>query len=57
VRKEHRLRAHENSMLRRIFWSKRTGVKAEWRRLHNKELYGLYSSPNIIQEIKTRTMT
>jgi hypothetical protein len=26
----------------------------EWRRLYNKELYGLYSSPNIIQLITSR---
>jgi hypothetical protein len=29
-------------------------VTGEWRRLHNKELYALYSSPNIIRVIKSR---
>jgi hypothetical protein len=29
-------------------------VTGEWRRLHNKELYALYSSPNIIRAIKSR---
>jgi hypothetical protein len=28
----------------------------ELRRLHDKELYALYSSPNIIQVIKSRTL-
>jgi hypothetical protein len=42
-----RLRVFENRVLRRIFGSKRDEVTGEWRRLHNKELYALYSSPNI----------
>jgi hypothetical protein len=29
-------------------------VTGEWRRLHNKELYDLYSSPHIIRMIKSR---
>jgi hypothetical protein len=40
-------------VLRRIFGPKRDKVTGEWRRLHNKELYGLYSSPDIIQVIKS----
>jgi endonuclease/exonuclease/phosphatase family metal-dependent hydrolase len=27
-------------------------ITGEWKRLHNKELYALYSSPNIIRVIK-----
>jgi hypothetical protein len=33
---------------------KRDEVIVEWRKLHNKELNDLYSSPNIIQVIKSR---
>jgi hypothetical protein len=35
-------------VLRRIFGPKKEKVTGEWRRLHKKELYALYSSPNII---------
>jgi hypothetical protein len=42
--------------VRRIFGSKRDEITAEWRRLHNKELHALYSSPNIIRVIKSRRM-
>jgi hypothetical protein len=36
-------------VLRRIFGPKRDEVTGEWRRLHNKELYVMYFSPNIIK--------
>jgi hypothetical protein len=38
----------ENRVLRRIFEPKRNEVTGEWRRLHNKELYALYSSPILL---------
>jgi hypothetical protein len=43
-------------VLRRIFGPKRDEVTGEWRRLHNEELYALYSSPNIIWVIKSRRL-
>jgi hypothetical protein len=43
-------------VLRRIFGPKRDEVTGEWRRLHDKELYALYSSPNIIRVIKPRRL-
>jgi hypothetical protein len=43
-------------VLRRIFGTKRDEVTGEWRKLHNEELSDLYSSPNIVQVIKSRTM-
>jgi hypothetical protein len=43
-----------NKVLRRIFGPKRDEVTGEWRRLHNKELYAVYYSPNIIRVIKIK---
>jgi hypothetical protein len=56
LREECRLRVFENKVLRRIFGPKKGEVTGEWRRLHNKELYALYSSPNIIRVIKSRRL-
>jgi hypothetical protein len=53
---EHRLRVFENRVLRNIFGLKRYEVMGEWRKLHNKELHDLYSSPSIIRIIKSRRM-
>jgi hypothetical protein len=56
LREECGLRVFENKVLWRIFGPKRDEVTWEWRRLHNKELYALYSSPNIIRVIKSRKL-
>jgi hypothetical protein len=56
LREEHRLGVFENRVLRRIFGPKRDDVTGKWRILHNEELNDLYSSPNIIRVIKSRSM-
>jgi hypothetical protein len=56
LREECSLRVFENKVLRRIFGPKRDEVTGEWRRLHNEELYALYSSPNIIRVGKSRRL-
>jgi hypothetical protein len=43
-------------LLRKIFGPKRDEVTGEWRKVHNKELHGLYFSPNIVRVIKSRRM-
>jgi hypothetical protein len=50
-----RLRVFETRVLRKIFGPKRDEVTEEWRRLCNEELHNLYSSPNIIRTLKSRT--
>jgi hypothetical protein len=52
LREEHRLRVFENRVLRSIFGPKRDEVTGEWSKLHNEELHNLYSSPDIIRQVK-----
>jgi hypothetical protein len=42
----------ENRVLRRIFGPDRDEVLGEWRKLHNGKLHDLYSSRDIIRNIK-----
>jgi len=43
-------------VLRRIFGRKRKEVVGGWRRLHNEKLHNLYTSPTIINVIKSTRM-
>jgi hypothetical protein len=56
LREEHSLRVFENRVLRRIFGAKRDEVTGGWRKLHNEELHGFYSSPDIFGQIRGRKM-
>jgi hypothetical protein len=40
---------------RKVFGPKRD-EDGSWRKLHNDELHSLYSSPNIVRVIKSRSM-
>ena len=46
----------ENKVLRKKFGAKRDEITGEWRTLHNAELHSLYSSPNIIRNLKSRRL-
>jgi hypothetical protein len=46
----------QNRVLRRIIEPKWEDVTGEWRKLHNEKLRNLYSSPDIIRQVKSRRM-
>jgi hypothetical protein len=46
----------ENRVLKRIFGPKRDKVTGEWRKFHSEEVHNLYSSADIIGQIKSRRM-
>jgi hypothetical protein len=56
LREEHKLRVFENRVLKRIFGPKWDEVMGEWRKMHSGELHNLYSSPDIIRQIKSSRM-
>jgi hypothetical protein len=43
-------------VLRGIFAPKRDEIMCQWRKLHNGEFHNLYTSPDIIRQIKSRRM-
>jgi hypothetical protein len=46
----------ESRMLRRIFGPKRVEMTGAWRNMHNMNLHYMYSSPNIMNTIKSRAI-
>ena len=52
LREERRLREFENMVLWKILGHKKGKVTGEWRKLHIKELYEIYSSTNIIRRMR-----
>jgi hypothetical protein len=56
LREEYRLRVCQNRVLRRICGPRRDEVTGGWRKLHNKELHNLYSSPSIVRIKVSRKM-
>jgi len=56
LREEHRWRAFENRVLRRMFGPDRGEVTGKWRKVHNRELCVLYCSSDI-WVIKSRRMS
>jgi hypothetical protein len=45
--------AQPEDVLRTILGPKRDEATGEWRKFHSGELHNLYSSPNIIRQIKS----
>jgi hypothetical protein len=56
LREEHKMGMFVGRVLRRILGSRTHEVKGGWRKLHNKELHNLCSSPSIIRMFKSRSI-
>jgi len=56
LRNKSTLKVFDSSVKRKIFGPKMHKVSWQGTRLHNEELYDLYSSPNNIRMIKSRRM-
>jgi hypothetical protein len=56
LREDRGRRVFEYRVQRRIFGPKSDEARGERRKLHNEELHILYSSPDIIRQIKSRKM-
>ena len=56
LREESRPRVFENRVLRKMYGTTRDEATGEWRKLHNEQLHDLWSSPNIVNLIKSRRM-
>jgi hypothetical protein len=55
LREEHRWRVFEDRVLR-IFGPDSDEGTGQWKKLHSGELHNLYSSPDIIRQVKLRRM-
>jgi hypothetical protein len=55
-RKEHWLGVSGNRVLRKVIGSNGEHGIGQWGRLHDEELHGLYSSPDIIRAIRLKMM-
>jgi hypothetical protein len=56
LREEDRVRVFKNRVSWRIFGPTRDEVTGDWRKLHNRELHNLYTSPDIIRQKNSRRM-
>jgi len=50
------LKVSQNRVLRRIFGPKREEVVRDWRKLHEEELHNLYTSPDMIRVMKSKSV-
>jgi hypothetical protein len=56
LREDYRLRVFDNRVQRRIIRPNTDEVRGEWTKLHFEELHNLYLFPNIIRQIKSRSV-